>query len=517
MLLRLSQNCRGLASFLRHRKPCHSLTLSLSSTRSTHTLLMGAAAGFLTSHALSHSQPIPCESIAPIHSSVPQPVITLPKREHEKKISSSLWSYLQASLQWFQNLFQLLKRLTFLSLYFTPTLLTSPVLLLNSSSLELKWWQLVRFSIFSCGPCLTKFAQWAATRPDIFPTRFCKELELLQAKSYEHSWEETVRIFNEIYGPQWSEVLTLDHQSTSGSGLVAQVYHGYLVDHKTTSSPPRRHEVAVKILHPSVRNAMKEDLQLLSFLAQSLETSVSYLTYWYYSIPFLHPTLEDHHSSCSSSSDPPSEKAKNPPKEVNRASFLDTTISLMDIVREFDSFMTPQLDLRNEVIAMRRFRRNFREGYWKSHVEFAEAIEFPLPILQNASQDSIVFDGDSDVCDKYSSEILLETYLEGIPMAQYLTERSQLREDQKLQSQQRKFDKDVAGLGLDVILKMVPPPSLANSHCFPPPHLALSPPSRSSMTTSSTATCIPATCSSSQTTSATYPHGSLGSECWTTD
>jgi predicted unusual protein kinase regulating ubiquinone biosynthesis (AarF/ABC1/UbiB family) len=410
-----------------------------------------AAAGLLTSQAFSRDQPS-CETLATIPL-VPQPVIILPKKPTQEKVSSSLWSYFQSSYDWFLNLFQLLKRLTFFSLYFTPTVLTSPILLISSPSLELKWWQLVRWSIFSCGPCLTKFSQWAATRPDIFPTRFCKELELLQAKSYEHSWDETVQIFNEIYGPQWSEVLALDRESTSGSGLVAQVYHGYLVSQKNSSlgknkdkdlSQQRRHEVAVKILHPHVRDAMKEDLRLLSFLAQSLETSVSYLTYWYYSIPFLHPAL------ASASVDP-----SNAAAEVNRASFLDTTISLMDIVREFDSFMTPQLDLRNEVIAMRRFHRNFREGYWKSHVDFAEPIEFPLPILQNASRESIVFDGDSDVYQKYSSEILLETFLEGIPMAQYLTERSQMRNDEKLQSQQRKFDKDIAGLGLDIILKMV--------------------------------------------------------------
>jgi hypothetical protein len=456
-MLGLAQVCRRGStvslSSLRHSQSSYSLLSPLA--RRYHSLLIGT--GILhfsiNQHSSSSSSWFPissCETTsALIGTPNPSPQLTLPQEE-----ISSFWNTLKKSFQWFLDFLRLLKRLTIFSAYLTPTILTSPILLLGSSSLDAKWWQLVRYSIFACGPCLTKFAQWAATRPDIFPTRFCKELELLQSKSYEHSWEETVRIFEEIYGPQWSELLSLDQVSISGSGLVAQVYHGRLLTrpsvnkegkertsqgqrlaHINDNGESQGQEVAVKILHPRVRSAMREDLHLLSFLAHSIESTVSTLTYWYHLLNSTTATEEPH--------------------EVNKASFLDTTISLRDIVREFDSFMSPQLDLRNEVIAMKRFKRNFQESSWKSRVEFAEPVQFPLPVLKNASDSSMVFEATEEECNGFSSEILLETYLEGVPMAEYLTNRSRLLSHEKEEPRQRKFDKAVAALGLDLILKMV--------------------------------------------------------------
>jgi hypothetical protein len=430
-LISLKQSQSSSHSFLLHpiARRYHSLLIG---TGIIHLSLHHSLSPF-NSHNLS-SCDSPSTAISPPK---PLPQLSLPKEE-----ISSFWNTLKNSLRWFLDLLRLIKRLTLVSAYLTPTILTSPILLVGSSTLDAKWWQLVRYSIFACGPCLTKFAQWAATRPDIFPTRFCKELELLQAKSFEHSWEETVRIFDEIYGPQWSDILTLNQVSISGSGLVAQVYHGYLLtpqDKKSeTIQQQRRQEVAVKILHPRVRSAMAEDLHLLCFLAQSIEVTVSALTHWYHALPL--PLSSDHQHTST---------------EVNKASFLDTTISLRDIVREFDAFMSPQLDLRNEVLAMKRFKRNFQESSWKSQVEFAEPVPFPLPVLKNATDRSVTLRGTEDECQGYSSDILLETYLEGIPMAEYLTKRSLLLTDEKDEPRQRKFDKAVAALGLDLILKMV--------------------------------------------------------------
>lgn len=357
------------------------------------------------------------------------------KKELKDKLNNNnsiIWNFFKKTTEWLINIWKIIKRMTLLSCYLTPTIISSPVLMIGSSNIDKQWWNLVRYCIFSCGPCITKFAQWAATRPDIFPVKLCKELELLQAHSFQHSWDETVRIFNEVYGPEWSNVLTLDHDSISGSGLVAQVYHGYL---KTDDINNPKREVAVKILHPNVRYDMKEDLLLINFLAQTIEVSVSYLTYWYYNLPFLHST--------------------NSNVEENRASFLDTTISLQDIVNEFESFMTPQLDLRNEVIAMQRFQQNFQDKKWKDRIEFAKPIEFPLKVLNstNTMDDRM---NKYNVSENYSSDILLETYLDGLSMTDYLTNRKIRKNNNEIDSEEIvAYDREIAALGLDLILKMV--------------------------------------------------------------
>jgi hypothetical protein len=40
------------------------------------------------------------------------------------------------------------------------------------------WWNILRDSIRRSGPCTTKFAQWLATRPDLFPLFICENLQV---------------------------------------------------------------------------------------------------------------------------------------------------------------------------------------------------------------------------------------------------------------------------------------------------------------------------------------------------
>ena len=74
------------------------------------------------------------------------------------------------------------------------------------------------------GPCLIKFAQWIATRPDIFPIFLCQELSHMQNKvltqvDYAHAQRALVQSF----GSECNKFLTLDKNDYLGSGCVAQV------------------------------------------------------------------------------------------------------------------------------------------------------------------------------------------------------------------------------------------------------------------------------------------------------
>lgn len=51
-------------------------------------------------------------------------------------------------------------RTLLLMFYFSPTLVTSPVLLVKNEKLNNIWWNCLQYSIRSSGPCSIKLAQW---------------------------------------------------------------------------------------------------------------------------------------------------------------------------------------------------------------------------------------------------------------------------------------------------------------------------------------------------------------------
>jgi predicted unusual protein kinase regulating ubiquinone biosynthesis (AarF/ABC1/UbiB family) len=336
------------------------------------------------------------------------PAFPLPTREKAIDPKASVWMTVKKTVKWVVDFIKLLARLGLLGLYFTPAAVASPVLLTGSDALKAGWWELIRCAIFASGPCLTKFAQWAATRPDIFNPKFCKELEFLQAQSYQHSWNATDRLLQKVYGGNWQTRMKLDQDSVTGSGLVAQVYHGYLLNDK--QEPVQ--EVAVKVLHPGVKAAMFEDLALLRYVAHCTE-DLARLVSWLW-----RAGANGEHDS------------------MNRESVLETTISLSESVEEFSELMRGQLDLKREGEAMLRFRRNFGASKYKDRVKFAEPVVWP---------------GETVDLDK-SHDVLIETFERGQPMAEFLGSRGRSR-DEGFKPSTR--DRDLAKLGLDIILKMV--------------------------------------------------------------
>lgn len=212
-----------------------------------------------------------------------------------------------------------------LMLVFAPAAITSPLLLTSSEDLHLVWWSILKRSIKTSGPCFTKLAQWVATRPDLFPGCICQELETLQVSAVTHSWADTERALVAALGPEGLKRVTInDRTKLTGSGSAAQVYCG-LFDNE---------RVAIKVLHPGIRDAMNADLDILGIV-----TSVAEL------LPGV------------------------------------ASMSLHEGMEEFRSLLLQQLNLRTEAEALLQFRRNFSSPEWKKEVNF------PNPMMEVTSEE----------------------------------------------------------------------------------------------------------------------------------
>lgn len=175
----------------------------------------------------------------------------------------SLVRKLERLLRWLQksieNFMTLVSRSIYLLLAFSPATLSSPLLLIAGDEFKRWWWSILRDCVRRSGPCSTKFAQWIATRPDLFPLTLCKNLEDLQSRAYSHKWSSTEEALILAFGENWTDSLKIDRDETIegpfapvvlGSGCVAQVVLGKIGER----------QVAVKIIHPG------ESYQIFAFL-----------------------------------------------------------------------------------------------------------------------------------------------------------------------------------------------------------------------------------------------------------
>jgi aarF domain-containing kinase len=176
-------------------------------------------------------------------------------------------------------------------------------------------------------------------RPDLFDSRICRELSKLQSGARVHSWEQTRGILQSILGEHWEETLQLKSDDLVGSGCVAQVYRGKVLVRsqgsgtgKDASTSGMEREVAVKVLHPRVRESMHLDLNLMRSIAHAAEwagETLLRLLYGNQDGTVALAAVESYPLRC---------------------------VSLLESVDEFSDFMLSQLDLRHEAAALERLR-----------------------------------------------------------------------------------------------------------------------------------------------------------------
>lgn len=176
-------------------------------------------------------------------------------------------------------------------------------------------WGLTLAALQAHGPLAVKFSQWASTRPDLLPRSVCDRLASLQSDCQIHSYDSTIKILAEAFGPGWHNELACEPVPI-GSGCMAQVYRGRLRAGPRRGEDAAHHQeqdVAIKVRHPGAHEKVDLDLEVMWTLVRFIE--------------FLWPAAK--------------------------------YLALSDAVGHFEAFVRPQADLRVEASNLELFRRNF--------------------------------------------------------------------------------------------------------------------------------------------------------------
>lgn len=167
------------------------------------------------------------------------------------------------------------KLLEYAQRLFLYALLGVPVVLIGSTAyasggvapvIEDVIWDSCLWAIQLLGPTFMKLAQWASTRPDLYPPALIKRLESLQDHvKVDYSIESVERTLRLAFGDDWTD-LRIEPKPV-GAGCVAQVFKGSLIDKKTK----KKQDVAIKLIHPHVEKMIKTDMELLALFASFID------------------------------------------------------------------------------------------------------------------------------------------------------------------------------------------------------------------------------------------------------
>jgi aarF domain-containing kinase len=221
------------------------------------------------------------------------------------------------------------KMLVYLQRIFAYVILGVPVVCVGSTAYALGGvapvfedavWDYCMWSIQLLGPTFVKLAQWASTRPDLYPPALIQRLESLQDNvKVNYSMDTVERTLAGAFGPDWKDIIEVEGQPL-GAGCVAQVFKGTLKKRSANESQ----KIAIKLIHPHVEKMIQTDMELLGIFANFIDRF---------------PSLE--------------------------------ILSLGDTCREYCKMMNAQLDLRLEAYNLTEFSTKFADEPWAA---------FPVPI-----------------------------------------------------------------------------------------------------------------------------------------
>lgn len=200
------------------------------------------------------------------------------------------------------------------------------------------------------GPTYTKLGQWMATRPDVFPPNLCKSLQCLYDSVEPHRWKYTKNVLEKSYIGTSTNALPIEESKKSckrpvldflddikqvaiNSGSIAQIHTAKLKEE--IDNIPQGTKVALKVVHPNVRQTFAADLASMKLFVQLLDIIL--------------PDIR----------------------------LFNLKVSL----REFELLVTSQLDLRIECDNLLQFAYNFRSF---------PGVIFPKPLPSLVSQDLLV-------------------------------------------------------------------------------------------------------------------------------
>jgi hypothetical protein len=186
-----------------------------------------------------------------------------------KKQTSHVVEKTRVVIRHIQKVFEYVQRL------FIYALLGVPVVCIGSTAyvlggvapiIEDVVWDYCIWSIQMLGPTFIKLAQWASTRPDLYPPAVIKRLESMQDNvRVNYSMESVERTLKQAFGDDWTDLRI--ERKPIGAGCVAQVFKGSLIDKKTKIEQ----QVAIKLIHPHVEKMIKTDMELLALFASFID------------------------------------------------------------------------------------------------------------------------------------------------------------------------------------------------------------------------------------------------------
>eukprot|EP00800_Vazella_pourtalesii_P020962 TRINITY_DN7611_c0_g1_i1.p1 TRINITY_DN7611_c0_g1~~TRINITY_DN7611_c0_g1_i1.p1 ORF type:complete len:505 (-),score=77.59 TRINITY_DN7611_c0_g1_i1:366-1880(-) len=231
-------------------------------------------------------------------------------------------------LESISGIFHTISRIFIISILFTPPILLLPLKFFSKT--EDLWWKLVLLCFQLAGPTFVKFGQWMSTRRDVFSQKFCDTMSILHHSAWTHSWEDTEQALVAMLGEDWEhQVVEISHEPI-GSGCVAQVHKGYFYSDSEQKMLP----VAIKVLHPEIRQDIDTDVRVLARLAWVVEL-----------IP------------------------------------LFKWLSPCDGIKEFQTVLLDQIDLTLEARNLDTFNKNFRN---------VKNVSFPKPIWPYVCEEVLI-------------------------------------------------------------------------------------------------------------------------------
>jgi aarF domain-containing kinase len=261
----------------------------------------------------------------------------MPRMERVVTKTRDTGQFLSSMLRSVWESITLFMRAVHLAFLFFPATALAPFADRFSLEFRRRWLSLVRRTLEKAGPAFIKWGQWAATRPDLFPSDLCVELSKLHSGAPVHGFAYSKAAIEKAFGRKLSEIFETFEENPVASGSIAQIHRATLKIQEDSGSEKKKKiwkkkqpsvkHVAVKVRHPGVGESIKKDFLLINKLAQISDA-----------VPGL------------------------------------SWLRLDESVRQFAVFMMSQVDLSREACNLNRFGHNFRR--WR-HVSFPEPL-YPL-------------------------------------------------------------------------------------------------------------------------------------------
>jgi len=120
----------------------------------------------------------------------------------------------------------------------------------------------LRLTLERLGPTFIKFGQMLSVRPDLIPKSYIKELEKLQDRVPQFSYEIVKKQIKKELGKEIEELFTRFEEKPIASASISQVHKAILKDGS---------KVAVKIQRPEAKKLMQTDIEIMLYFAKRLE------------------------------------------------------------------------------------------------------------------------------------------------------------------------------------------------------------------------------------------------------